>query len=137
MGYKVSRRTYKFVFPEDSSIHGVEIDVKSTTLGELRDMQEKGRLAYQSKDGPTMMLWQDEEIRLFLSYVISWNLEDESGNPLEICEKSFYTLPAVDTKDIVRTWYNNCLGTDVSAPLAPKSNDGASSVEASIPMTEV
>lgn len=119
MGFRPKRRTLKIRFASDHPLHGLEIEAKSASLGEMLDLG---------------LRVPDEE---FIKYITSWNLDDEDGQPMEISVESLRTLDVVYVRDIKTTWIDMMTGT-VSGPLDESSNAGepseATRVEQSIPM---
>lgn len=131
MGYRRVSRTYRLLFPEGDDLFGLELDVRAMTLGELRNFQEQAREAFEKNDSG----WQDEEVRIFLAYVQSWNMEDDDGNAVELSEKGISTVEPRDVKAMLTAWFQRCLGNSVSPELGKESNTGQSFEEASLPMT--
>lgn len=68
----------------------------------------------------------------FNSRIISWNLEDDAGRPLEPGYESFTDQDADFTVSVVLSWLNGVLGT--SGPLDGTSSDGKPPEVVSIPM---
>ena len=130
MGYRVQRRTYLLVFPEDHNLHGLEIACRSISLGEVRAQREHAR--ENAAADPYGFL--DEQHKFFISNVKSWNLEDENGNRLPVSVDSLRTLASGDVNAVTAAWWNKCLGGEVEAPLGRPSNDGALLEEARLPM---
>lgn len=123
MGYRAKRKTFRLVFPEDHDLHGLEIDVQSMTLGEVRDFQQL----------PDTDDFASNELKAFVNKISKWNLEDEDGTILPVCVDSLMVLSPVGVKEIVDAYAGVSLGTQVDAPLGAKSNAGASLEVASLP----
>lgn len=120
MGYRVTRKKYKLVFPEDEPLYGVEIFVGGLTLGEFNDLRSKTDAETNVFDKKTI------ETGAFLGYVTEWNLEDESGQPYPVGQEGFNSLSPADSTAILRRWIGVALGSDVPVPLDGPSKDGDS-----------
>jgi hypothetical protein len=126
MGFRLDRKIYQLKF-EGDWLDGLVIDIKAMTLGELKALQ-----AFQL--AKPLMEREDEEIDMFLGYIVKWNLEDEKGVALDVTRENFNQLPSEEVRYIMRQWYRKCIGLEVDPPLGKPSSDGNPSLEASIPM---
>lgn len=133
MGFKLERKHYKLVFDEDHELHGAEIVVRSSTLGEQRIFVEK----FPESTSPFETL--EYETTEFLKRVVSWNLEDADGNPLPR-EYSAYEA-AVDVSHIraINTAWRDAALAKPPADLKKESSgtettDPTPSIEESLPM---
>jgi hypothetical protein len=116
MGYKVKRRTVKFVFPEGSDLHGIEITIKMPKLESIIGSEVSNR-------------------ELFFKCLESWNLEDEEGNALPPrWEGGADQMELQDWRDILSAFMDRVSGK-VSDPLpAPSADSEQSDLELSLPM---
>ena len=71
-------------------------------------------------------------LRLFSEKVlVSWNLEDEAGQPIPVQPDGMLRIPAEETVLIISGWVE-ALGK-VPGPLGQTSSDGVTSLEAKQP----
>lgn len=122
MGFKRNPKIYNLVFDETTSWPGLEVQVRTLTMGQL--------VSVWSGEGGTSAKTFD----LFMSRLVGWNLEDEDGNPVPV------TREAVEAEDddmvvaIQKRWTDAVLG--VPAPLGGDSNSGGPSAVESV-LTEI
>jgi hypothetical protein len=108
-GYKRNRKIYKLVFDESTDYPGLEVQVRTLSLGQLLDARSRA----DDEDGTKRM------VDLFAERLISWNLEDEADQPVPA------TLDGIRDQDddlilaLIARWQEAMRG--VPAPL-----DGAS-----------
>lgn len=123
MGSRRNPKLYKLVFDEDTEYPGLEVTLRSLTIGQMRAIRTDG---------------DDDEIlvvgsaKLIAKQLVSWNREDEDGNPLPPTLESLMGEEADLINLIVDRWTQAIRG--VSAPLEQPSNDGEPSAVESIPM---
>lgn len=91
MGYRPQRKRYELVFQD---MPGLEVTVKSASIGELREIEElnntQDRLAL---------------FRVFADKLISWNMEDpESGEPMPPTLDSILALEVETIMPIIVGW---------------------------------
>jgi hypothetical protein len=127
MGYKAKVKTYLIRFAEDDEHHGAEARLSGMTYGEWE--QATGA------DGGEGDSSGADSVKRFVDHLISWNIEDEEGNPLPC------TLEAVKTvdKDLIAAlnngWINSLIGVHSADPLPASSPSGEPSPAVSaIPM---
>lgn len=128
MGYKREPTIYKLKF-EDPEFEGLEIRTKSVPLGVFLDMEEL--IAQERLDRESL----DKLFEHFAGVLVGWNLEDQDDNPVPATIGGLYSQDLVFVRAIIDAWRDAM--TDLPAPLAPPSEDGEPSPEASIPMEEV
>lgn len=133
-GFRVARRLFQIQFPEDSELHGLEITVRTATLGERREYVEKF-----PNDG-TSFDKVEYEVGHFLKYVTHWNLEDENGTPLPVTYQAFEeNIPDDWYRPILNAYVSRMFGQQVSDDTEKKLETGADSetirrMEESLPM---
>lgn len=74
----------------------------------------------------------DAGVEHYTSRIVSWNLEDEDGRPLEPSYATFTDQDADFTMNVVMAWLQGVLSTP--APLDGTSSDGKPPGAVSIPM---
>lgn len=122
MGYKRNPKVYHLKF--EGEYDGLEVMVRSLSMGQL--IQARGGGSGDGKDGT------GELVELLAERLVSWNLEDEDGQPVPP------TLEAIKGEDndlifaIINHWTDAIGG--VKAPLPEGSPAGEPSQVASIPM---
>lgn len=122
-GFRVQRKLFMLVFPEDSDLHGLEITCRAATLGERRDyLVRYGLLLKEEQEDPLASLRFQGEY--FLSFVTDWNLEDENGNELPKTFDSLETLPMEWITPIISAYVQRSLGQTVEGGLEKKSETG-------------
>ena len=122
MGFKVPRKTAKLVF-EGDEFEGCEVVV-------ALDITFEAQLHMQEiKDSNE----QREILTLFAdSALVSWNLEDDGGDPIAPTTDAFLELPSWFGMLVLNGWGDAIKqASGVSAPLDEPSKNGSSSVEAS------
>ena len=120
MGFRMGR-TFELSF-EGTDLDGAEVRFRSASIGQLEE--------YLTYDGGVA-----GEAEIVAGFLISWNLEDENGEPLPATADGLLTLEEPAYKLILREWLKATRG--VTAPLDRRSSDGSSSPEpgsVSIPM---
>jgi hypothetical protein len=128
VGYRRNRKVYRLTFEDHE---GLEVMVRSVSVGKLMGV-------LQLADAMTAKPSQDQIDELFgwfAARIISWNYEDEAGEPLP---PTLETLLDDDFDFVLRmvmAWVRAVSRVDF--PLAPASANGtrADPVEASIPMS--
>ncbi len=134
MGYKKQKKLYVLDF-KGTNLEGLEIYVRSTSLGKMLDLTGLASLGDNIKNGGLDQ--QDleaikEVFRLFIERVDRWNLVDEDDNPIPVSYEAFMDFDPGDAMQAVTAWQSAIL--DVPAPLDQKSNDGKRWEGAPIPM---
>jgi len=113
MGFRHEPKTFRLVF-DDPALEGLEVKARSLSIGELHD----------------------PDIRVFESFakaLVSWNLEDENGNPLPATLETIEAYPDVDfMTGLTSAWMDAVTGVDKR--LGKGSPSGEQSLEGSIPM---
>jgi hypothetical protein len=123
VGYKRQRKIYNLVFDETTDYPGLEVQVRTLTMGQLVGV-------WTGEGGGSSA----RTFELFMDRLVGWNLEDEDGKPVPV------TREAVEAEDddmvnaIVRRWTDAVLG--VPAPLGDGSSSGGTSPEESV-LTEI
>ncbi len=120
MGFK--RQAYKLQWPKESRWSGLEVRLRGMAIGELEEIAKLR--------GGTGMEALKPVLDILGDALLSWNFEDEDGNPVPI--ENFREEDSAMLLAIVHAW-TDVVG-DVPAPLSTPSSDGGKSEEASIPM---
>lgn len=125
MGFKRKRTVYKLDF-SGTQYDGLEVRLTGLTTGEYLD------LVSLSAPGDTDGRETDQTLRLFAAHLISWNLEDEKGEPIPVTFDGIKTNDLVMNMFIIEAWTDALV--DVSESTEKKSLAGDPSLVASIPM---
>ncbi|MFI0233163.1 hypothetical protein [Streptomyces sp. NPDC017086] len=126
MGYKVKPKTYLVQFEAGHEYHGIEARLSGMPYGEWEQVT--------GLDGGEGETNGADAVRRFVEHLISWNLEDEGGQPLPT------TLDAVKTLDhelvaaLNNAYIQTLIGVHDADPLPETSPSGEQSQVASIPM---
>lgn len=123
MGYKRNPKVYNLVFGADTEYPGLEVQVRTLTMGQL------------------LSIWTSEGLdsaytfELFVTRLVGWNLEDDvTGEPVPL------TREAVEAEDddmiqaVIARWIAEVKA--VSAPLGSDSGSGETSPVESM-LTEI
>jgi hypothetical protein len=122
VGYKRNPKVYKLIFDDTTDYPGLEVQVGTISMGQLIAM----RTGNGDKDSA------QAGVESFAERIVSWNLEDENGQPVPT------TLEAILGEDddliiaIIKKWNEAMAG--VAAPLPQSSPAGELSAVESIPM---
>ncbi len=130
MGFRAP--TYLLVWPEGSPLAGLEIRMRSISLGVVRELTR-----FQALDVSGEVTEDDMAVIVGVAstlagLVSSWNIEDDDGNPVPVTAE---TVAGLDL-GILFAAIGQLLDKVVSigAPLGTPSTGGASPVAPSIPM---
>lgn len=124
MGYKRNPKVYNLVFGDDTDYPGLEVQVRSLTMGQL----------FKTWTGDDTSNGAAATYDLLVERLVSWNLEEEDGTPVPT------TREAIDDQDddmvmaIQKQWLAAVRG--VPAPLESGSDSGATSPVESM-LTEI
>jgi hypothetical protein len=127
MGFTPEEKQYKIDFEEGHALHGLHIVMGSLTLGEYNSMMKRGLVKGANEE---TLKANDEMIDLFVSKIVSWDLEDAKGNPVPT------TREGVDSQDrnyigqMINAWQMAMLG--ISELLGKGSLNGSQSLEESL-----
>lgn len=125
MGFRKQKTLYKLVF-EDPDLDGLEVTAGSVSLDQFLTLQ---RLQAKAEDDPDAA---EEVIQKLSQSLVSWNLEDEDGQP-QAC--TYDGLKAQEFP-FVLTIFHAWLTAIASIPkaLLPASNGGGTFPEQSLQM---
>jgi hypothetical protein len=124
-GYRRKSKNYVLAF-EDPEMDGLEVKVKSMSVGKVREFLARSR----SDDGVDV----DGTFTDFEKALLSWNLLDDDDQPVPP------TRVGIDAQDvdfimaIVTAWMETITGVADADPLDGRSNFGEPSLVASLPM---
>jgi len=130
VGFKPQRKAYKLLF-QGTEWDGLEVMAYNLTTGELLE-SEALRVARLAGD-TTVEVWLKEMIGRLGDHLVSWNVEDEAGQPVSATPEGLAAQDSDMVVAIVGQW--NRAMSEVPAPLPSTSSGGeTSALEASIPM---
>lgn len=125
MGFRLDR-TYALRW-DAGDLAGLEIDIRSTSVGTLREMRSlREGTPVNGKDANLVLA------EILVDHIRRWNFEDENGEPLPVTVDSLMAQESAVLRAIAREWYLAAAG--VSAPLDDGSTSTEPSPEESIPM---
>lgn len=128
MGSRRSPTLYKLVFDDTTDAPGLEITLRGLTIKERRE------LSTQTREGETEMDVVARTCELLARQMVSWNREDEDGQPLPMTVDSLMDEEPGLIIDISVKWQEAIFG--VSAPLDGDSPSGEISPVESV-LTEI
>jgi hypothetical protein len=125
MGYKARLKTYLVKFDEGHEYHGAEARLRGMTYGEWE--QATGL------DGGDGDSGGGAPVQRFVDHLISWNLEDDKGQPLPISMDAVKSLDHDLVAALNNAWIQTLIGVHDADPLAGSSPSGEPSQVESIP----
>jgi len=136
MGFKVPTRVYRLVFDEPSALAGLEVSVKTGTAQVFMEMSKLTEIKQENVLDPETLGAIRSMLDTFSGVLVSWNAEDEEGNPLPcnietLCQQDLveFVMP------IIGAWLTAI--TSASPPLTSEKNSQPAEdteLEQSIPM---
>lgn len=128
MGYRVKKRTFKLVFQEyeDELFNGLEVIARSVSINSYLQISEMFTGSTRNREKYRAAL------EAFLPVLVSWNAEDEDGNPLPLTVDTLADQEEYFMVEIVTAWMRGV--ASIPDPLVSRSSDGEPSPEESIPM---
>lgn len=123
MGCRRNPKLYKLRFADDDYA-GLEITLRSLTIGEMRQV----RGSSDDEDDSDVLV---RMTRMIAQQMVSWNREDETGQPLPPTYESLEGEEPSLINLIIDQWTQAVSG--VPAPLEQPSNSGDPSLVESIP----
>lgn len=129
MGYEKPKKIYNLLFA-DSDFEGLEVQVKSTSMGNILRLAELDRI------NPLKMTSDDivkirELFDILATCMVSWNLE-EDGAPVGFDVEGLLAQEPEFVMTVIKAWTRAM--TVASPDLKSASPDGDPSVVQSIPM---
>lgn len=124
-GYKREKPLYKLVF-EDEQFDGLEIMAKSLPLGEFLELQKLQARAVDDPDAG------EQVIRRLSDVLVSWNLEDDDGQPVPATFDGLASQDFPFVLAIFQAWQEAVSSVPNRSPGG--SNGGGTSPELSLPM---
>lgn len=134
LGFEPERTTYRIRFEPGHAYHGLEVAVRSASLGKFLEIAELAELADQFKGGdirPSDVKRIRPLFDTFASCVVSWNLLRD-GKPLPITAESILDQDMGLAMTLIEKWMEAVAA--VPAPLSSPSSGGKPSVVPTIPM---
>ena len=120
MGYKPRRTVYKLDFSETEHA-GLEVTIRSAPIEQLLALEEFGEQDGLGADAARDMF------RQFASLLVSWNVEDDDGQPVPATYEGVITQEPEFIQELIRMWLVNM--TQAPPPLPAGSSSGATSPE--------
>lgn len=124
MGYKRKVKTFVLEF-DDEEFAGLELEVKSLPLGKFLALSKK--FDQEDKDDAEV----EEMILLFFGAMISWNMEDENDQAMEMTYENLLTLDLDFVMACISAWLDAI--ASVPSDLGKDSKSGETSLMSSVP----
>lgn len=123
MGFQHKPQRINVSFEPGHDLHGLEVVLRKLTLGEYLDIIGLGEVG---------MNHIGDQLKAMGDKLISWNLEDDNGQPVPATPEAVLGQDKDLMVTILEAWLEALNG--VAAPLEQSSPAGEPSLEASIPM---
>ncbi|MFI9200156.1 hypothetical protein [Streptomyces sp. NPDC053048] len=123
MGFVKKPKRINLRFEGDPELDGLEVTLRGLNVAEYLDVMGLGEV--EAGSVPDM-------IKRFSRALVSWNLEDEDGNPVPISEDVVFAQDQDFIMRLAAAWIEALSG--VPAPLDQSSPSGEPSPVVSIPM---
>lgn len=127
-GFRRKQAVYVLTF-ESTILNGLEVRMRSVSLQQLFDIEELQRTARKAgadRDASRKL------IERVAAEILSWNLENDDGTPVEPSYEALANLDLREVVLIINAWKNALAA--VPKALSNGSNGGGTSPELSIPM---
>jgi hypothetical protein len=146
MGFKPPRRVYLLDFT-DTDLDGLEVYARGMSVGALLDTGEgldaianmpdpaeleKLPQAEQARRAAPLMRRSTALYEVFAQHLVSWNYEDEHGQPVPATLDGLRTLDQAHAQAIIRAWREAVAAVPPAS--SPTSNAGAPSEVPPLPM---
>ncbi len=112
---------------EDPDFEGIEVKIRSTSLGRVLELRDQADAARSGKGLDEL----SELVDTFVDKLYSWNIEDDDG-PIPPTRNGLLTLDLSDALYIITSWFDAMMSVDDG--LGKASTSGGSSPEVSLPM---
>lgn len=130
-GYRRPAKVYRLVFKDDD-MEGLEVRAKSVPLGGFLDLLGLANIRSVRGIDPSKVKDVDKLFAAFAKALVSWNVEDDDGNPVPANLGGLMSLDMDFVFAVVLAWMDAIAG--VPGPLGRPSNGGEPFPEASLPM---
>jgi hypothetical protein len=130
MGFEVDS-LYRLQWPADSRLHGMEVSIRSLSLGTMFRLDGITAAIAASNDRNEIEDLYRERAAIVALHIDSWNLERQ-GEPLKVNAENVLTLEARQVGGIIDGWIQAV--TAVEPPLPDGSHNGEPFPEGLIPM---
>lgn len=125
MGFNATVRAVTINFAEGHLYHGAEARVRGMAIGEY--MAATG---LDGSDGDNAA----SSMQRFFERLISWNLEDDNGNPLPATEEAAKSCDQGLIRALQNAYVEALIGVHNADPLPTSSLSGEPSLVESVPM---
>jgi len=127
MGFKPQRKLYRLTF-EDPGMNGLQVMMRSVTMGKMLELQQLGDDAEKAKSSAAFA----GIVNILADALETWNVEEEDGTPVPPDLDGVLSMDPDFIMEIISAWTQAVSG--VSDPLAKGSTSGEAFQEALIPM---
>lgn len=131
MGFKAQRKLFMLQF-EDQALEGLDVRVRSISLGRLLDLADQA--AELEHGGAGALPRVRELLAVFTERLEFWNLENEEGEPTPQTLEGLLSHETDLVLDIVLDWFGAMMSVGKGDPLVSSSTNGNTFPEPSIPM---
>lgn len=125
MGVHIEPTHYKLIF-EDPSLDGLEVVARELSIDELVQYTELLAATPNQRERVT------KRAEFICERLVSWNLDDEDGNPLPITPQVLLSQPRRVNIELSAAWLREVVG--FTAPPAPHSEPSDGGSLSSLPM---
>lgn len=125
MGYHKTLQTINIKFGKDHKCHGLEVVAHGMSIGTYLKVT-----GHDGGDGETI----GETIDRLGKSIVSWNYEDDDGNPIPPTPEEFASIDQREAMALASAWLDGLAGVHEADPLPASSPSGELSQVASIPM---
>jgi hypothetical protein len=125
MGFRLQQKIYNLVF--ENELAGLNIQATGLPVGAYLKLS----MAF-GKDNDVSLEAAEEAFKIFASCVLSWNLEDDQGNPIPPTVEGLTAIDITTAMNIIAAWVNAVVG--VSPELGKGSPSGATFPEGQLPV---
>jgi hypothetical protein len=132
VGYRPPSQKFKIEYAPGHDLHGLELTVKQGNMGIAMRVAKLSKLRSDKNMSPENIAMIDEAFDAFASILVSWNVEDDDGNPVPATKDGLYSLDFEFLATVMTAWSEKVAG--VSAPLPKPSDNGKTLAEGLIPM---
>lgn len=109
MGFKKEATLFKLVF---EAYEGLEVYVKSLSVGELLDLTELTAEVSNLEDVKEVMAQSKSLMEVFAKNLVKWNLEDEDGTPVPATYEGIASQEFPFVLEIITTWMEQVAKVD-------------------------
>lgn len=131
MGYRKQKKVFVLTF-EDPELEGLEVRATGLSVGKMISMLDLARLSNGNKLTSDAVEDIDKLFRTFAQALVSWNLEDDAGQPVPATYEGLMSQDLDFVMALAMAWMDGMVGTP--GPLDGNSSGGERSEVPPMPM---